>query len=198
MDCTNWSDLKKVHLLSKLGTTEHIKFINYIQPQKASKLTFTEAVKLLMELFSPKTSLFHKKWRCLNLTRKEGEGYTTFESEVNNHCNDFRLAELSMDNFNCLIFMQGLVSTKDVEIRRRILNKLENEPNITLQQIAEDCQRYVSIKQDSKKIEESRIAHIRKICYKKKQIKSPIKTNETKKNQNNLLPNLCSGCGALH
>ena len=26
-----------------------------------------------MELFSPKTSLFHKRCRCLDLTRKEGE-----------------------------------------------------------------------------------------------------------------------------
>ena len=66
--------------------------------------------------------------------------------------------------------MKGLVSTKDAEIRRRIQNKLEKEPNITLQKIAEDCQMYLSVKQDSKKkIEESGIAHIRKICYQKKQ-----------------------------
>ena len=81
-----------------------------------------------MELFSPKTSLFHKRWRCLNLTRKEGENYTTFASVVNKHCDDFRLAKLSADDFKCLIFVQGLVATKDAEIRRRILNKLENEP----------------------------------------------------------------------
>ena len=96
--------------------------------------------------------------------------------------------------------MQGLVSTKDVEIRRRILNKLENEPNITLQQIADDCQRYDSVKQDSKKIEESGIAHIRKICYDKqtksptksdesKQTKSPTKSKESKKKKKYLSPN---------
>ena len=43
------------------------------------------------------------------------------------------------------------ISTKDAEIRRRILNKLENEPNTTLQLIAEDCQSYVSVERDSKK-----------------------------------------------
>ena len=113
-----------------------------------------------MELFCLKTCLFHKRWKCLNRTRKEGVYFTTFASVVNKHCNDFRLADLSADNFKCLIFVQELVSTKDAEIRRRILNKLENESNITLQQIAEDCKRYVSVKQDSKKIEESGIAHI--------------------------------------
>ena len=71
----------------------------------------------------------------------EGEDYTIFASEVNKHCDDFRLAELSADDFKCLIFMRGLVSTKDAEIRRRILNRLENDPNITLQLIAEDYQK---------------------------------------------------------
>ena len=59
-DCANWSNSGKVRrLLRKLGTIEYTKFINYILSRKASELTFSEAVKLLMELFSPKTSLFH-------------------------------------------------------------------------------------------------------------------------------------------
>ena len=107
-DHVKWSDSKKVHLLlRKLGTSEHTKFINYILPRKASELTFAEAVELLMKLFSPKTSLIHERWTCLNLTRKEGEDYTAFASEVNKHCNDFRLAELSVDNFKCLILRKG-------------------------------------------------------------------------------------------
>ena len=72
IDCSNWSDQKKVHLLlSKLGAANHDKFVNYILPQKTSDLTFTETVKLLTELFSPKTSLFHKRWKCLNPTKKK-------------------------------------------------------------------------------------------------------------------------------
>ena len=135
-----------------------------------------------MELFSPKTSLFHKRWQCLNLTRKEGEGYTTFASVVNKHCDDFRLAELSADNFKCLIFNQGLVSTKDAKIRRRILNILGNEPNITLQQIAEDCQRNASVNQDSKIFKDLGIAQIRKICFKKKQ-SLPLKSMKQRKSK---------------
>lgn len=157
------------------------KFVNYILPRKTSELTFIEAVELLMELFSSKTSLFHKRWKCLNLTRKEWEDYTTFASIVNKHCDDFRLAELSANNFKCLIFVQELVSTKDAEIRRRILNKLENEPNITLQQIAEECQRNVSLKRDSKNIKESGTAHIKKVRSKQKQ--SLLKLMKQRKSQ---------------
>ena len=175
-----WLEKKFVFFWRKFGTTEHTKFLKTFGPRKATELTFAVAVELLMEIFSPKTTLFHKRLRCLNLTRKEEEDYTTFASDVNKHCDDFRLAELSADNFKCLIFVQELVSTKDTKIRRRILNKFSNEPNITLQQIAEDCQRYASIKQDSKNIEESGIPHVRKIRYKKKQI-LPLKLLKQRK-----------------
>ena len=99
-----------------------------------------------MELSSSKKSLFHKRWRYLNLTKKKVEDYTTFPLVVSKHCDDFRFTELSAYSFKCLIFVQGLISTKNAENRQRILNKLENELNIPLQQIAEDCQRYVSVK----------------------------------------------------
>lgn len=91
----------------------------------------------------------------------------TFTSVVNKHCDDFKLAELSTNNSKCLIFTQCLISVKHAGIRRRVINKLENEPDITLQQVAEDCQRLVSIREDSKNIEQSGIAHIKKIHQRK-------------------------------
>ena len=67
----------------------------------------------------------------MNLLKKEDEDFTTLASIVNDHCEEFKLAELNLDNFECLIFVQGLVSTTDVKIRRMILDKFENEPNLT-------------------------------------------------------------------
>ena len=171
-DCANWVDSYKVRLLlRKLSTTEHTKFENYVLAHKTSRLTFTEGLTLFTELFSPNTSLFHKKWKCMNLTRKDNEDYTLFALVVNKHFDDFKQSKLSANNFRCLIFVLGLISAKGAEIRPRVLNKLENEPNLTLQQIAEDCQRFVSVRQDSKNIEESGIAHLRKVRQKKKKKK---------------------------
>ena len=63
VDCEHWTKAKKVHLLlRKLGTTEYRKFVNYILPKK-SELEFSEAVKLLSELFSPNMTLFQKRWK---------------------------------------------------------------------------------------------------------------------------------------
>ena len=70
-----------------------------------------------------------------------------------------------MDNFKCLIFTQGLVSAKNAEIRRRVLSKLENKPDLTLQKLDEDYQRIVSVSKDSKNIEESDVADVRKVKH---------------------------------
>ena len=66
------------------------------------------------------------------------------------------------------------MSAKDAEIRRRVLSKLENEPDLTFQKLAEDCQRRVSVKKDSKNIEESGVAYVRKVKH-RSQSYSPIK-----------------------
>ena len=101
--------------------------------------------KLLSELFGPNTSLFHKRWKCLNIF-KDKQDYLTFAATVNKHCNDFKLADLTADDFKCLIFAQGLVSAEYDEIRRRVLTKLENEQGVTLKKLAEDCQFKVTLK----------------------------------------------------
>ena len=63
---------------------------------------------------------------------------------------------------------------KDAEIRHRVLSKLENEPDLTLQKLAEDCQRIVSVRKDSKNIEESGVAYVRKVKH-RFQSYSPVK-----------------------
>ena len=95
--------------------------------------------------------------------KKDDEDYLTFPSVVNKHCDEFKLTDLSADDFKCLIFVQGLFSTKDSEIRRKVLNKLKSEPNLTLKKIAEDCQRIISVKKDSRDTEESGVAHVRNL-----------------------------------
>ena len=66
------------------------------------------------------------------------------------------------------------ILAKDTEIRRRVLSKLENEPDITLQKLAEDCQRIVSVRKGSKNIEESGVAYVRKVKH-RSQSYSPVK-----------------------
>ena len=146
--------VKKVYLqLRKLGTTEHNRFVEFILTKKTTDLDFSETIKLLSELFGPNTTLFHKHWKCLNTVKDNQQDFLTIAASVNKLCNDFKLAELTANDFKCLIFAQGLVSAEDAEVRRRVLTKLENEQELTLQKLAENCQRVISVKCDSKTIE---------------------------------------------
>ena len=75
------------------------------------------------------------------------------------------------------------MSAKDAEIRRRVLSKLENEPYLTLQKMAEDCPRIVSVRKDSKNIEESGVAYVRKVKH-GSQSYSPVKERKNMITQN--------------
>ena len=48
----------------------------------------------------------------LKYKKNESEDFTTYASVFNKSCDDFRLSELTADNFKCLIFVLGLVREK--------------------------------------------------------------------------------------
>ena len=95
---------------------------------------------------------------------KKGQWWL-FASVISKNCDDFKLGELSADNFKRLIFAQDLMSAKDADIRSRVLSNLENEPDLTLQKLAEDCQRIVSVRKESNNIEESGVAYVREVKH---------------------------------
>ena len=150
-DSADWTDAKKSPATSTKARscgTQQVHRLYLTKKKKTCELGVLEIVKLLSKLFSSKTSLFHKRWKCLNLTKRDSNDYLGFALVVNKNCDDFKLGELSAYNFKCLIFAKGLVLAKDVEIRRRVLSKLENESDLTLPKLAEDCQRIVSVRED--------------------------------------------------
>ena len=96
--------------------------------------------------------------------------------------------EITPDMFKCLIFIQGLTSPSEREIRTGLLTKLEQDQKITLQSLAEECQRILDLGADTAKIEEQDISNIHTIKNKP----------QGKKNELFFKINLCYGCGELH
>ena len=82
----------------------------------------------------------------------------TYASNVNSQCELFRLGNLSIDMFRCLIFVQGLTAAKDKDIRSRILTIMEQDSEIMLQQVTEECQELINVKRDHTWIEEKNIS----------------------------------------
>ena len=116
VDCEQWPSEKKLRLLlRKLGKPEHNRFVDFILPEKITDLDFSETIKLLSELFGPNTTLFHKRWKSLNTVKDNQQDFLTFAASVNKLCNDFKLAELTANDFKCLIFAQVLIAAEDAE-----------------------------------------------------------------------------------
>lgn len=66
----------------------------------------------------------------------------TYQTTVNKTCEEFKLSQLSNNQFKCLIFIMGLQSKSDLEIRTKLLAKLDSHhAAITLQQLADECER---------------------------------------------------------
>lgn len=64
--------------------------------------------------------------------------------------------------------MQGLISSKDAEIHSRILTKLEQDPELTVQTVAEERQRILNLRIDTAKIEERDILQVQTVRRKGK------------------------------
>ena len=82
--------------------------------------------------------------------------------------------------------VQGLTASYDKDICSRILNKMEQDPDITLQKIMEECHRMLNIKHNNFAIEEKDISRVHAVRPKLKSAKDDIK------------PSVCYGCGGLH
>lgn len=110
--------------------------------------------------------MFHfstKRWNYFNLAKQDHDSYLTFMSTVIKHCDDFWLADFSVDYLFCIFFLS--VISVCIEFRNPMKNT--SKPNLTLQKLVENCHNVVSVKGDSKKknTEKSDVAYVRKVKY---------------------------------
>ena len=136
--CQSWSDEEKIMLvLQNLGAHENTKYTNYILPNKLEEMSFEETIETLSKIFGEQDSLFHIRYKCLNIIKADDEDFIAYAGKVNAQCEWFKLKDLKEDMFKCLIFIQGLTSNKDKVIRLKILKMLEQDLEITLQKVLE-------------------------------------------------------------
>ena len=153
-ECKSWDEAAKVRsLLRKLGVAEHDKYCNFILPKRPGDFSLADTVTRLSKLFGERCSLFHTRYQCFQIVKDENDDFVTFAALVNRECERFKLKEMTDDQFKPLILVCGLKSPREADIRTRILSKLENDPNITLQSISEECQHLNNLKHDTAEIE---------------------------------------------
>ncbi|XP_037931645.1 uncharacterized protein K02A2.6-like [Teleopsis dalmanni] len=188
VDGSKLDDAAKVRLLlRKLSTTVHNKYMDFILPKHPREYNFTTTVEKLKQLFGLQKSQFSLRYSCLQLTKPPDADYTTYAAEVNKQCENFKLNSLSLDQFKCLMFVLGLKSEADFEIRTRILTKLDTEADtINLEKLTNECQRIINLKSDTALVEnKSRENQVNR-----------VQANKLKNNHKPKTP--CWFCGAMH
>lgn len=118
-------------LLRNISTVAHKKYVNYILPKKPKDVSFEDTINTLKSIFGRNTSLFNLRYQCLQQQKSPSDDFYTYAGIVNEKCEEFKLPEITTDQFKCLLFVCGLNSSKDADIRTSLLSKIENANPVT-------------------------------------------------------------------
>lgn len=201
-DAMRLDDEAKVRLLMrKLGTAEHERYASFILPKQPKDFQFQTTVEKLKMLFGTTESDVSKRYRCLQMSKQATEDYVTFACRINKACVEFELRKLSEEQFKCLSFVCGLKAEEDAEVRTRLLSKIEDKKDVTLEQLSEDCQRLLNLKRDTAMIESSSAVAVQQVKRKFVYPDQQSKTEDTERGSSRLTnrpPSPCWYCGAMH
>ncbi|XP_065083395.1 uncharacterized protein K02A2.6-like [Ochlerotatus camptorhynchus] len=167
-------------LMRKLGMSEHERYISFILPKAPKDFDFAVTVKKLTSLFGAAESVISRRYRCLQIVKQPQEDYVTYACRINKSCVEFELSKLSEEQFKCLVFVCGLKSDKDADVRMRLLSKIEERNDVTLEQLSEECQRLLNLRHDTAMIEENSMS-VKALKTKQYRFKgtSPSKFNQS-------------------
>ncbi|XP_053685985.1 uncharacterized protein K02A2.6-like [Sabethes cyaneus] len=198
-DAEKLDDAAKVRLLMrKLNPPAHERFTSFILPKLSKELTFSETIAKLRTIFGSPVSVFHRRYLCLQTTKDDADDLVSYSCKVNKACVDFKLRDLSEEQFKCLIFVCGLKSPRDSDIRMRLINKLNETEDISLEKVVEDCKTLLNLKQDNSLVEKQQSLSAVNAVHKERPPKPYNKQGGGGTVNNNHPKTPCWSCGGMH
>ncbi|XP_055584914.1 uncharacterized protein LOC129737775 [Uranotaenia lowii] len=175
-DGAKLDDAAKVRLLLRsLNVIVHDRYLNFVLPRHPRDFSFEETVEKLKQLFGTRISLFSKRYNCFQLVKQPEEDFVAYAGTVNKRCEDFELSRITSDQFKTLIFIRGLQSSKDSDIRTRLLSKLESdEGDCKLETLIIECQRLQNLKHDTALVEQKQPSSAASVCALKQEKQATI------------------------
>lgn len=206
-DAERLDDSAKVRLLlRRIGTQEHYRFVSYILPNTPKDFSFVEIIEKMQVLFSTRESAIKRRYSTLTVSKSPTEDYVSYACRVNKMCVEFELTKMSEAQFKCLMYVCGLKSEKDSEVRTRLLAKIENSADITLENLIQECQLLINLKNDTAMIENPLAPAVQAIKgnnkrhkFYRKPYNERYSSKQQQQQQQRTSPNTpCWNCGALH
>jgi len=66
----------------------------------------------------------------MNTVKSPQEDFVAYTARINKKCEDFQISKITANQFKCLIFVCGLCSSTDADIRIKLLNLIDSKPDI--------------------------------------------------------------------
>lgn len=176
-------------LLRKMNQEAYDKYANILLPKEPKDLSFVETVDKLKSIFCETESQFQLRYKCFNAEKSSSEDFLTYGSRINRAYESASFSSISHDQFKCLMFVTGLKSGVDNDVKTRLLSLLEDETRsqtLTIDKLVSESKRLMTIKSDAATISYQSTPTVAAI---KKQ-KSAQPTNKPK--------SACWGCGEWH
>ncbi|KIH57433.1 reverse transcriptase [Ancylostoma duodenale] len=156
-DAKQLTENARVRLLcEKLDCETFERYQRHVLPKEVTSIGFEETVDTLKQLFDVKTSEFTMRYQCLKLEKRDAEDYLVYTGRVNEFCERAKIHELDSDRIKCLLWIFGLKSQKEAEIRQRLIAVLDREykagRKMPLQELYKECENFLSLKKDSETI----------------------------------------------
>ncbi|KAK5971408.1 Retroviral aspartyl protease, partial [Trichostrongylus colubriformis] len=156
-DARQLPESARVRLLcEKLDNVTFEKYQRHVLPRNVSDIGYQDTVDNLKHLFDFKASEFTTKYQCLKLEKNENEDYLTYTGRVNEFCEKAKLHDLDSDGIKCLLWIFGLKSQTEAEIRQRLIAILDREyragRKISLHELHQECENFLSLKRDCETI----------------------------------------------
>nr|CDJ97482.1 RNA-directed DNA polymerase (reverse transcriptase) and Integrase domain containing protein [Haemonchus contortus] len=87
------------------------------------------------------------------LEKSDAEDYLTYTGRVNEFCEKAKIHELDSDGIKCLLWIFGLKSQQEAEIRQRLIAILDREHkagrSVSLHELHKECENFLSLRRDS-------------------------------------------------
>ena len=119
-------------VVSKLDASAHAQFTIHVFPKKTSEV-IRENSKNAERTFRSQNFRFRRRY-VYRRTQRHGESLTDYTGNSNQRHDFTKFNTITLEQMKCLVWICGLNTSSDADIRTRALQKLKENPQTTLKE----------------------------------------------------------------
>ena len=150
-------NLRTELLRTLLDTSTYSTFSIRIAPSLPNELTWKDTISTLRKLFGLKKSLFRLRFEFNRIVCGPGGDFSSYGNKIIASAEAAKLKEMNEETIKCLQYVSGLKASEYIEIRSRLLQRLDEDKPVTLVDLIAQSEAIKATIDDAKSIEETHV-----------------------------------------